>query len=109
MENYSKVTNYNSGNSVVNSSITDAHYSNNMKLERPKVFVSEFNSSLKNNNSYSLKEVIKRGDDINADIYNRTKKEKRNNEFNFKRYFTIFGILTLLTTAISYFCRNRGK
>ena len=85
----------------------DAHTTSNMKLERPKVNSADFNSAIKNYNKYSHLESTKHLQEINNDIYQRAHKEKEKHEFNFKRYFTIFGIIGLLTAAIAYF--RKGK
>ena len=85
----------------------EAHTTSNMKLERPKVSSDDFNIAIDNYNKYSHKEITKHLDDINKDVYQRAHKEKVNHDFNFKRYFTIFGILGLLTAAIAYF--RKGK
>ena len=84
----------------------EAHTSNNMKVERPKV-TANFLQSLPMNNKYSYKEADNQLRQINTDIYEGTKKEKSKHEFNAKRYFTIFGILALLTAAIT--CFRKGK
>ena len=39
---------------------------------------------------------------INTDIYEGAVKEKEKHEFSIKRYFTIFGIIALITAAIAY-------
>ena len=85
----------------------EAHTTSNMKLEHPKVNSAEFNNALTNYNKYSHMEATKHLKEIDKDIYQRTHKEKSKHEFNFKRYFTIFGILGLLTAAIAYF--RKGK
>ena len=86
----------------------EAHTTSNMKLERPKVSSADFSSALNNYNKYSHLENSKHLNKIDNDIYKRAKKEKREHEFNFKRYFTIFGILGLLTAAFAYFRRGKG-
>lgn len=90
-----------------NSYNIEAHVSSNMKLERPKVSAADFSSTLQNNNKYSYSEANKQLMALNNDIYEGTKKEKEKHEFNLKRYFTIFGILGILTAAFAYF--RRGK
>ena len=84
----------------------EAHTSNNMKVEQPKV-TANFLQSLPVNNRYSYKEADNQLKQINADIYEGTKKEKSKHEFNSKRYFTIFGILSLLTVAITCFRKRK--
>jgi len=92
-----------------NGLIIEAHNSHQMKLERPKVSAADFSQSfnLSNNNKYSMKEADTKIKNISNDIYQGAVKEKQNHEFSFKRYFTIFGILALLTAAIGYF--RKGK
>lgn len=88
----------------------DAHNSQNMKLDRPKVAAAEFTKNLPSNNMYySHNEAKNKLAKLNNDIYQGTKQEKSKHEFNFKRYFTIFSILALLTAAFAYFRRGRGK
>ena len=85
----------------------NAHTSSNMKLDRPKVNSADFNVALTNYSKFSHEEATKQLKAIDKDIYQRAKQEKEKHEFNFKRYFTIFGILGLLTAAIAYF--RKGK
>ena len=85
----------------------EANSGSNMKLSRPKVSSADFTNALNNYTKYSNAESKKQLKAIDKDIYQRAKKEKDRHEFNFKRYFTIFGILGLLTAAITYF--RRGK
>ena len=87
--------------------IIEAHSSDNMKLERPKVSANDMLINLPVQKSYNDKEASQRIKQINQDIYQGTKKEKSKHEFNLKRYFTIFGILGLLTAAIAYFRKGR--
>ena len=87
--------------------LLEAHTTSNMKLDRPKVKSTDFSSALNNYNKYSHAESTKQLNAINNDIYQNTKKKKGSHDFNFKRYFTIFGILGLLTAAIAYF--RKGK
>lgn len=87
--------------------ILEAHSSPNMKVERPKITVNDLQMNLQSKNPYSDKEANQKLKAISEDIYTGTKKEKSNHEFNFKRYFTIFGILALITAALGYF--RKGK
>ena len=87
--------------------ILEAHNSNNMKLDRPKVAPNDILTTLPTKKSFNDNEATQRIKQINKDIYQGTKKEKSNHEFNLKRYFTIFGILGLLTAAIAYFRKGR--
>ena len=107
-----EISKYNINNTLPvkgeNSYITDAQpTTSNLKLERPKVTSADLNVSLNNFNKYSYSESNKHLNEINKDIYQRANKEKEKHEFNFKRFFTIFGIIGLLTAAIAYF--RRGK
>ena len=91
-----------------NGLITEAHNSSKMKLDRPKVTAADFSQNILTNNSkYSHKESEQQLKILNNDIYQNTKKEKQKHEFNFKRFFTIFGILALLTAAFGYFRKGR--
>ena len=111
-----------------------AHASDDMKAKRPnihnnelpaiipeKVIYSDYeaNNKLRRINNEIYKEA-KDGKDIsqfklkplNMDIFEQktVKENKENNKhgFNLKRYFTIFGIISLLTAAITYFRRGKG-
>lgn len=81
----------------------DAHTSNKMKVKRPKITVNDLKSVLPVQKTFSDKEATKRIQAINTDIYEGATKEKEKHEFNLKRYFTIFGIIALITAAITYF------
>jgi len=105
---YNQNNNYSPAFLGEDGSIIGAHTTSNMKLERPKVNSADFNIALNNYSKYSHLESNKQLKEINKDIYQRTKKEKGKHEFNFKRYFTIFGILGLLTAAITCFRRGKG-
>ena len=85
----------------------DAHSSTNMKVKRPKIKPNDLNIMLSNKPLFSDKEATRRMQAINTDIYEGAKKEKEKHEFNFKSYFTIFGIIALLTAACAYF--RKGK
>lgn len=86
----------------------EAHSTSNMKLERPKVTSADFTAALKNYSKFSHAESKQRLKAIDNDIYQRANKEKEKHEFNFKRYFTIFGILGILTAAFAYFRKGKG-
>lgn len=91
-----------------NGLILEAHNSSNMKLKRPKITAADFSQKLlTDKTTYSKKEADKRLTVLNNDIYQGAKKEKDKHDFNFKRYFTIFGILALLAAAIGYFRKGR--
>ena len=87
--------------------IIEAHNSNNMKLDRPKVGPNDILITLPTQKSFSDRDATQKIRQINNDIYQGTKKEKSKHEFNLKRYFTIFGIIGLLTAAVAYFRRGR--
>ena len=88
--------------------ILEAHSSKNMKVKRPKVQPNDIKMMLPAQKTFSDREATKKMQAINTDIYESAKKEKEQHEFNTKRYFTIFGILALLTAAIAYFRKGRG-
>ena len=95
--------------SLSNSYQLEAHTSANMKVKRPKVTPNNLNLILPNKKPFSDTEATKKIQAINTDIYEGAVKEKEKHEFNLKRYFTIFGILALLTAAAAYFRKGRGK
>ena len=85
----------------------EAHTSSNMKVKRPKVTPNDLALIQSGKKPFSDSEATKKIQSINTDIYEGAKQEKEKHEFNFKRYFTIFGIIALLTAAYAYF--RRGK
>jgi hypothetical protein len=85
----------------------EAHTSKDMKVKRPKITQNDLTFVVPEKKLFSDREATKRMQAINTDIYEGAKQEKEKHVFNFKRYFTIFGILALLTAAIGYF--RRGK
>ena len=78
-----------------------------MKLKRPKVTNSLPPQLIQTKHLYKPSDTENYMKNLNIDIYEDTQKETANNGFNFKRYFTIFGIITLITAAIAYF--RKGK
>jgi len=87
--------------------IIEAHTTTNMKLGRPKVEPNDLNFVIPDKKVFSDSEATKKMQSINTDIYVDAKKEKEKHEFNFKRYFTIFGILALLMAAVTYFGKRK--
>lgn len=87
----------------------DAHTSTDMKVKRPKITPNDLTVIPQTKPVFSDKEATKRMQAINTDIYEGAKKEKEKHVFNLKRYFTIFGIITLLTAALAYFGKGKGK
>lgn len=86
----------------------EAHTSTNMKVKRPKVTPNDLTTILPVKRPFSDKEATKKMQAINTDIYEGAVKEKEKHEFNLKRFFTIFGIIALIT-AITGFRKSRGK
>ena len=88
-----------------------AHYSSDMKVQKPKVTMYEAPPELPKHHLFSDKDATKRMQEINTDIYEGSRKEKSNNGFNRSTFFKIFGGITL--TAIIIACirkiRNWGK
>ena len=87
----------------------EAHNSANLKVERPKISPNDLMITLPVQKPFSDKEATKRMQAINTDIYEGATKEKEKHEFNLKRFFTIFGIIAMLTGAIAYFRKGGGK
>ena len=81
----------------------DSYNSTNMKVKKPKVTANDLQVPLPSKKLFSDSDATKRIQAINTDIYESATKEKEKHEFNFKRYFTIFGIIAVLTAAIAYF------
>lgn len=86
----------------------EAHTSSNMKVQRPKVTPADLTINLPVKQVFSDRDATKRMQSINTDIYEGAKKEKEKHEFNFKRFFTIFGIIALLT-LIAGLRKSKGK
>lgn len=87
--------------------IIEAHTSDNMKVQRPKLNPNDIAITLPNPKAFSDREATKKMQAINTDIYEGAKKEKEKHEFNLKRYLTIFGIIAIITAALAYF--RKGK
>ena len=85
----------------------EAQISKQMKVKRPKVSANNIKTMLPAQKTFSDREATKRIQAINIDIYEGAAKEKEKHEFNFKRYFTIFGIFALLAAAVSYFRKRK--
>ncbi len=110
-----------------------AHESDSMKVKPPNVSHNELPALIPQKVVYSDYEANKKLERINNEIFKEANggmdisqfrlkplnedifvqktsenKENKKHGFNLKRYFTIFGIIALLTTAISYFCRRKG-
>lgn len=79
----------------------EAHYSDNMKVSRPKITSYEPPPNLPKNNLFSDKEANTKMQGINTDIYEGSQKEKSKHEFNRNLYFKIFGGITLAATGIA--------
>ena len=86
----------------------EAHTSTNMKVKRPKITPNDLTMVLPQRKPFSDEEATKKIRAINTDIYEGAVKEKEKHEFNLKRYFTIFGIIALLTAALGY-SRKGGR
>ena len=79
----------------------EAHYSNDMKVKRPKVTSFEAPPEIPKHKLFSDKDASKKMQQINTDIYEGSTKEKSQHEFNRKLYFKIFGGITLATAGIA--------
>lgn len=93
--------------SEVNTYNLEAHTSTNMKVKRPKISPNDLAMILPKKKPFSDEEATKKMRAINTDIYEGAVKEKEKHEFNLKRYFTICGIIALLTAVIGYFRKGR--
>lgn len=67
----------------------DAHYSDSMKVKRPKIKPEDIKIIIPEQTLYSDKEATRKIQQLNSDVYEAHKKEKSTNEFNFKTYFKI--------------------
>lgn len=79
----------------------EAHYTNDIKVRRPKLTEASAPNSLPSRVLFSDREATKKMQSINTDIYEGTKKEKQKNEFNKSLYFKIFGGVLLTAAAVA--------
>lgn len=83
--------------------VLDAHYTNNMKIKRPKINPDSISITIPPKASlYSDSEATKKFQHLNTDIYEGQRKEKSNHEFNFSTFFKIF--VGFITTAAVIAC-----
>ena len=114
MENYSDMTSINninhssqiqpamkSASNDGNTYNTEAHYSKDMKVKRPKVIPAQAPDAIPKSYSFSNNDADKKMQEINTDIYKKASKEKSKHEFNRSLYFKIFGGITLLAAGIA--------
>ena len=80
----------------------DAHYSSNMKIQRPSVVEALPPTNALNSGMFSDKDATKRFNSLNNDIYEGTNKEKKNHVFNRKRFIKIF--IGVLLAVAGIFC-----
>lgn len=73
----------------------EAHYTNDIKVRRPKLTEASAPNSLPSRVLFSDREATKKMQSINTDIYEGTKKEKQKNEFNKSLYFKILAVFCL--------------
>lgn len=80
--------------------IVEAHYTNNMKVKRPKINPDTIQIAVPEQKAiFSDKEASKKLKQLNTDIYIGQRKEKANHEFNFRTYFKI--IVAFIAAAAS--------
>ena len=91
---------YQPQNTIQNNSI-EAHYSENMKVTKPKITSYMPPSELPKNGMFTDKEATKKMQQINEDIYVGAKKEKSNHGFNLSTFFKIFSGITLAAIIIA--------
>ncbi|MBR6127369.1 hypothetical protein IKQ21_06760, partial [bacterium] len=77
----------------------DAHYSDSMKVERPKINPENIKITVPHKTLYSDADATKRIQQLNTDIYEGQKKEKAKNEFNFKTYFKLIAAFILAAAS----------
>ena len=79
----------------------DAHYTNDMKLQPPKVELAQAPPLLPRHQLFSDKEATKKIQQINTDIYVNSKKEKTKHGFNYSAFFKIFGGLSIIAIILA--------
>ena len=80
----------------------DAHYSDSMKVKRPKIDPDKIKIGIPPQKSnFSDKEATARIQRLNSDIYEAHKKEKSSHEFNFKSYLKIIAGFVLAAAGIA--------
>lgn len=85
----------------------EAHYSDNMKVTKPKVTIGDGPKVLPKYQLLSPAETNKKFQQINTDIYEGYNKEKKDHGFNFSTFFKIFGGISIV--AIILACLRGGK
>ena len=81
---------------------TDAHYSDSMKVKRPKIDPNKIKIGLPvQKSNFSDKEATAKIQQLNSDIYEAHKKEKSAHEFSFKNYFKIIAGFVLAAASIA--------
>ena len=79
----------------------DAHYSDNMKVKRPKIDPNSIKIVVPKQKSFSDEDANKRIQNLNSDIYESYKKEKSSHEFNFKTFFKLVAAFVLAAAGIT--------
>ena len=78
----------------------EAHYTTETKVKPPKI-LAEAPVTLPKQVIFSDTEASGKIQEINTDIYEGAKKEKKKHEFNKSLYFKLFGGAALLTAGIA--------
>lgn len=83
-------------------SIVEAHYSDNMKVQRPRISPEAIKITIpEQKNIYSDKEATRKVQELNSDIYINQQKEKSNHDFNFKTYLKVIAAFLLAAAGIA--------
>ena len=86
----------------------DAHYSSNMKVQRPNVSAALPPTNALNSGKFSDKDATKRFSELNNDIYEGANKEKKNHGFNRKLFLKIFIGVLLAVAGVSCYGKIRN-
>ena len=85
----------------------DAHYTDNMKLNKPVITPVDVSHNFINNTRvFDNANADKKMQQLNNDIYNGARKERKEHGFNKKLFLEIFGgisIITILAAIIHRF------
>ena len=81
--------------------IIEAHYTDNIKVKRPKITPDSIKIEIPENKKLSNEDMNKRLRDLNTDIFEAQQKEVSNREFNSKTFFKIIASFVIAAASIA--------